>query len=83
MKIGKLEAIFWQDAYVTTDDRPEFKEEHLTISVGHAVKEDKGMVYVSHFYDGIGSNWESPWTAIPKAWIKRRVVLHTKGGKNG
>lgn len=72
---GKIEAVWWQDAYVTTDDKPEFDKEHLTLTVGHVVKQDKTLIYISNYYDGIGETWDSPWTAVPKAWVKKRLTL--------
>jgi hypothetical protein len=71
----KLELIWWQDAYVTTDNAPELNPNasHLTCSMGIRAKEDQEYIYLSHFYDGISTELAGPFTAIPRGMIK-----HTK-----
>lgn len=70
----ELSAVFWQDAYITQEEDPELEGggQQLTLSVGKITREDKDFIYVSHFYDGIGGAWESPWTIIPKGMIRKR-----------
>lgn len=73
--IRHIDLIWWQDAYITQEDSPELKDGangHLTLSMGIVVKEDKDFVHMSHFYDGISSELQSPFTSIPVGMIKYR-----------
>ena len=68
--------IFWQDAYVTTDDKPKLgKGSHLTVSFGVKVDEDKEFVYLSHYYCGINKGLVDPYTVIPKGMVKHTHVI--------
>lgn len=70
-----LVAIWWQDAYVTTNDNPKLEGERLTISVGTLVEENNDFIILSHFYDGINDGeMGSPFTSIPKGMVKKVVV---------
>lgn len=76
--IKHIDLIWWQDAYTTTDGHPELEnapESHLTLSMGIVVKEDKDFLHMSHFYDGISSELQDPFTSIPIGMIKHRKKL--------
>ena len=73
--IKHIDIIWWQDAYTTHEGSPEFKDDasgHLTLSMGIVVKEDKDFIHMSHFYDGISSELQDPFTSIPIGMIKHR-----------
>ena len=73
--IRHIDIVWWQDAYTTTDGSPEFEDttkSHLTLSMGIVVKEDKDFIHMSHFYDGISSELQDPFTSIPIGMIKHR-----------
>lgn len=71
-----IEAIYWHDAYVTDDERPELdRADALTVVYGHITKEDGLYAYVSHFYDGISEEWAAPYTVIPRSLIVKRIKL--------
>lgn len=75
LPIKHIDVIWWQDAYTTSDGSPEFKRpaaSHLTLSMGIVVKEDKDFLHMSHFYDGISSELQDPFTSIPLGMIKNR-----------
>jgi len=68
----ELTVVWWQDAYITTEDDPDLGEgEHLTISIGVQVPSGKEFVRLSHFYDGISKTLSSPFTDIPVGTIKK------------
>ncbi len=72
MRPYNLLVVHWRDAYVTTDDDHHLEDgEHLTISVGWKVEETKEYLTLSHFYDGISNEFQSPYTSIPINMIKR------------
>lgn len=72
--IRYIDLIWWQDAYTTSGQSPEFNaaERHWTLSMGIVVKEDKDMVHMSHFFDGISNELQDPFTSIPSGMIKHR-----------
>lgn len=83
MKKPELVWIKWLDAYVTQSDDMELDDvdKHCTISIGWEVKKDKEFVYLSHFFDGIGGEFASPYTAVPKGMIKEKYTLEIKESK--
>lgn len=72
--------IYWQDAYVTTDDKPALDgiDGNLTVSIGWLSKKDKKYTYLSHFFDGIAHELGSPFTAIPNKMIRDKYELEIK-----
>ena len=72
--------VWWLDAYTSTDEIPEYVDgkDHLTISIGVKVKEDKDFVYISNYYDGVSNTFNDPWTSIPKGMIRRQQNIDLK-----
>ena len=68
--------VWWQDAYVTLDEKPTLTGNHLTISIGIPLNsDDKEFLHLSGFYDGISNLPKDPFTSIPRSLIKHIVEV--------
>ena len=72
-----IEAIYWQDAYVSLKKLDKLIREPvgLTLTLGHVGKQDKKFFYISNYWDGVSNKWEDPWTVIPKSLVVKRIKL--------
>ncbi len=77
-----LVAVWWQDAYESTDDDPELKGDIRTITVGVIAKEDERFIYISNYFDGISKSFTDPWIAVPRELV-REVVFYDRDKLQG
>jgi hypothetical protein len=73
--------VWWQDAYVSTEDKPQLEGDRLTISFGVKADEDKEFIHLSHFFCGINQAFTDPFTSIPKGMIKKIQVIGKQVGR--